>query len=247
MYAMKFAHLVKDRTSAEVYQFYIDIRAYGKGYEEFYSRILDEGVNVIRGKVSEVVERKTEDGDKFLLVKCEDSLIGRFREIPVDMVILCNALQPARGTDKLAKLLSISKSPDGFLLERHPKLDPFSTLNDGIYLAGCVQSPKDIPDTVSQASAAAARTLAMISKGEVDIDPVRANINEELCSGCRICNNLCPYGAIEFIEEKKVSHINDALCKGCGTCVAACPAAAITGKGFTDTQIYAELEGILEI
>jgi len=247
MYAMKFAHLVKDRTSAEVYQFYIDIRAYGKGYEEFYSRILDEGVNVIRGKVSEVVERKTEDGDKFLLVKCEDSLIGRFREIPVDMVILCNALQPARGTDKLAKLLSISKSPDGFLLERHPKLDPFSTLNDGIYLAGCVQSPKDIPDTVSQASAAAARTLAMISKGEVDIDPVRANINEELCSGCRICNNLCPYGAIEFIEEKKVSHINDALCKGCGTCVAACPAAAITGKGFTDTQIYAELEGILEV
>jgi heterodisulfide reductase subunit A len=246
MYAMKFAHLVKDRTNAEVYQFYIDMRAYGKGYEEFYTRILEEGVNVIRGKVAEVVERKTEDGDKFLAVRCEDTLIGMYREIPVDMVILCNAIQPAKSTDKIAKILSLSKSPCGFLLERHPKLDPFSTVTDGIYIAGCAQGPKDIPDTVSQASGAAARALSIISKGEVDLDPVRASINEEFCAGCRMCNNLCPYGAIDFVEEDKVSVVNDALCKGCGTCVAACPAGAITGKGFSDTQIYAELEGILE-
>lgn len=247
MYAMKFAHLAKDRTDAEVYQFYIDMRAYGKGYEEFYNRILEEGVNVIRGKVAEVVERKTADGDKFLAVKCEDTLIGKFREISVDMVVLCNAIQPNKATDKVAKLLSLSKSPDGFLLERHPKLDPFSTLSDGIYLAGCAQSPKDIPDTVAQASAAAARALAIISKGEVAIDPIRASIDEKFCSGCRICNNLCPYSAIEFLEDKKVSVVNDALCKGCGTCVAACPAGAISGKGFSDDQIYAELEGILEV
>jgi heterodisulfide reductase subunit A len=162
------------------------------------------------------------------------------------MVILCNAMQPARSTEPVAKVLGLSKSPSGFLLERHPKLDPFSTVSDGIYIAGCAQGPKDIPDTVAQAGGAAGKVLAMISKGVVDIDPIRATIDEAYCAGCRMCNNLCPYGAIEFIEEKKVSRVNDALCKGCGTCVAACPAGAITGNGFSDSQIYAELEGILE-
>lgn len=247
MYAMKFAHLIKDRTNAEVYQFYIDMRAYGKGYEEFYSRILNEGVNVIRGKVAEVVQRELTNGETILVIKCEDTLIGKYREIPVDMVVLCNALEPNTDTAKLGRLLGVSRSPDGFFLERHPKLDPFSTSNDGIYIAGCAQGPKDIPDTVAQASGAAAKVLSLISKGEIEIDPVIAKINEELCSGCRICNVLCPYGAIEFIDEKKVSFVNDALCKGCGTCVAACPAGAITGQGFTDEQIYAEIEGILEI
>jgi len=246
MYAMKFAHLIKDRTNAEVYQFYIDMRAYGKGYEEFYTRILNEGVNVIRGKVAEVVETKVQNGEKVLLIKCEDTLTGKYREIPVDMVILCNALEPSKDAAKISRLLGISRSPDGFFLERHPKLDPFSTANDGIYIAGCAQGPKDIPDTVAQAGGAAAKVLSLISKGEIEIDPVRAFIDEKYCSGCRICNNLCPYSAIEFIEEKKVSVVNEALCKGCGTCVAACPAGAITGLGFTDDQIYAELEGILE-
>ncbi len=247
MYAMKFAHLIKDRTSAEVYQFYIDMRAYGKGYEEFYSRILNEGVNVIRGKVAEVVQREITNGESILVIKCEDTLIGKYREVPVDMVILCNALEPSTDTAKLGRLLGISRSPDGFFLERHPKLDPFSTPNDGIYIAGCAQGPKDIPDTVAQASGAAAKVLSLISKGEIEIDPIIAKVNEELCSGCRICNILCPYNAIEFIEEKKVSFVNDALCKGCGTCVAACPAGAITGQGFTDEQIYSEIEGLLEI
>jgi len=247
MYAMKFAHLIKDRTSAEVYQFYIDMRAYGKGYEEFYSRILNEGVNVIRGKVAEVVQREITNGESILVIKCEDTLIGKYREVPVDMVILCNAIEPSTDTAKLGRLLGISRSPDGFFLERHPKLDPFSTPNDGIYIAGCAQGPKDIPDTVAQASGAAAKVLSLISKGEIEIDPIIAKVNEELCSGCRICNILCPYNAIEFIEEKKVSFVNDALCKGCGTCVAACPAGAITGQGFTDEQIYSEIEGLLEI
>ena len=246
MYALKFAHLVHDRTEAAIYQFYIDMRAFGKGYEEFYTRLLDEGITMIRGKAAEVVEGAwTDNGERMLLVRCEDTLIGRFREIPLDMLILCNAIEPRRDSDQVRKLFSISKSPDGFFLERHPKLDPTSTATDGVYIAGCAQGPKDIPDTVAQASSAAARILSMISLGQVEIDPVRAVVQEQYCSGCRVCNSLCPYSAIEFNEEKKVSHVNEALCKGCGTCVAACPSSAMTGQGFTDEQILAELEGLL--
>ncbi|MBI5022423.1 MAG: 4Fe-4S binding protein [Ignavibacteriales bacterium] len=248
MYALKFAHLVHDRTDAAIYQFYIDMRAFGKGYEEFYSRLLDEGITMIRGKAAEVVERSHgSNGDGSLLIRCEDTLIGKFREVPVDMVVLCNAIEPRHDIEAIRKIFSISKSPDGFFLERHPKLDPTSTMSDGIYIAGCAQGPKDIPDTVAQASSAAARILSIIAKGEVDIDPVRAFIDEKYCAGCRMCNNLCPYSAIDFISDKKISQVNDVLCKGCGTCVAACPASAITGKGFSDAQIFAELEGLLEI
>ncbi len=248
MYALKFAHLVKDRTPAEVYQFYIDMRAFGKGYEEFYKRLLDEGVNMIRGKVAEVTEGYVTNGDKpFLMVKCEDTLIGKFREIPVDMVILCPAIEPQFDASNIKKIFSISQSPDKFFLERHPKLDPISTMTDGVFIAGCAQGPKDIPDSVAQASAAAARILSLISLGEVAVDPIKAEVVDEYCSGCRMCNTLCPYSAISFDEGKKVSFINDMLCKGCGTCVSACPSSAITGKGFTDKQILAELEGILSV
>ena len=144
-------------------------------------------------------------------------------------------------------MFGLSRSPDGFFLERHPKLDPVATTTDGLFIAGCAQGPKDIPDSVAQAAAAAARMLATISKGVVEIDPVRAEIDEQFCSGCRVCNALCPYNAIDFVAEKNVSRVNSALCKGCGTCVAACPAGAITGYGFNDQQIYAELEGVLAI
>jgi heterodisulfide reductase subunit A len=248
MYALKFAHLIQERSGAEVYNFYIDMRAFGKGYEEFYSRVLHEGANVIRGKVAEVVQAgwsKREEGT--LLIRCEDTLIGRFREIPVDMVVLCNAIEPRQDADKIARLFGLSRSPDGFFLERHPKLDPVATSTDGLFIAGCAQGPKDIPDSVAQASAAAARMLATIVKGAVEIDPVRAEIDEQYCSGCRICNALCPYKAIDYLEEKNVSRVNSPLCKGCGTCVAACPAGAITGYGFSDRQIYAELEGVLSL
>jgi heterodisulfide reductase subunit A len=248
MFALKFSHLIKERTQGEVYNFYIDMRAFGKGYEEFYSRVLHEGANVIRGKVAEVVQAgwsKRDEGT--LLIRCEDTLIGRFREIPVDMVVLCNAIEPRRDADQVARLFGLSRSPDGFFLERHPKLDPVATTTDGLFVAGCAQGPKDIPDSVAQASAAAARMLATITKGAVEIDPVRAEIDEQYCSGCRICNALCPYKAIDYFEEKNVSRVNSPLCKGCGTCVAACPAGAITGSGFTDKQVYAELEGVLSV
>jgi heterodisulfide reductase subunit A len=248
MFALKFSHLIKERTQGEVYNFYIDMRAFGKGYEEFYARVLHEGSNVIRGKVAEVVEAgwsKREEGT--LLIRCEDTLIGRFREIPVDMVVLCNAIEPRRDAEQVGRLFGLSRSPDGFFLERHPKLDPVATMTDGLFVAGCAQGPKDIPDSVAQASAAAARMLATIAKGAVEIDPVRAEIDEQYCSGCRICNALCPYKAIDYFEEKNVSRVNSPLCKGCGTCVAACPAGAITGSGFTDKQVYAELEGVLSV
>lgn len=246
MYALKFAHLVHDRTDSAIYQFYIDMRAFGKGYEEFYTRLLDEGITMIRGKAAEVVESKWQgNGQGNLLIRCEDTLIGKFREIPVDMVVLCNAIEPQKDVDSIRRLFSISKSPDGFFLERHPKLDPTATTTEGVFIAGCAQGPKDIPDTVAQASSAAARILSLISKGEVEIDPIRAMVQDEYCSGCKVCNNLCPYGAIEFIEDKKISHVNEALCKGCGTCVAACPSSAMTGHGFSDAQIYAELQGLV--
>jgi len=248
MYALKFAHLVKDRTSAEVYQFYIDMRAFGKGYEEFYGRLLDEGVIMIRGKAAEVVEAPWSIGnghEGYLAVRCEDTLIGKFREIPVDMVVLCAALEPNADTDKVGNIFSLARSPDGFFLEQHPKLNPVGTVNEGIYIAGACQGPKDIPDTVAQAQGAAARILALIAKGEVLLDPIRAAINEDLCGGCKVCNNLCPYSAISFNEEKRVSVVNETLCKGCGTCVAGCPAGAIKGSGFSDEQIYAEIEGLL--
>jgi heterodisulfide reductase subunit A len=153
-------------------------------------------------------------------------------------------MEPQADADKVKKLFSISMSPDGFFLERHPKLDPMSTFTDGIYIAGTCQGPKDIPDTVAQASGAAARMMGNIGKGQVALDPVRARIVTERCSGCRICNSLCPYLAIGYDEAQQVSAVNVALCKGCGTCVAACPAGAIEGAGFTDQQILAELAGL---
>lgn len=242
MYALKYSHLIKDKTNADVYQMYIDLRCFGKGYEEFYSRILDEGVNFIRGKASEIVES---DVAGKLIVKVEDTLIGKVRAIPVDMVILCAGLEPSEGTRQFLKTITCSNSKDGFLLEKHPKLAPVSTATDGVYIAGCCQGPKDIPDTVAQGAAAAAEALSLIDKGKVDIEPITAVIDEDKCSGCKICNTMCPYTAIEFDAEKKVSRVNEALCKGCGTCVAACPIGAIKGRHFTDKAIFAEIEGIL--
>jgi len=246
MYALKYSHLIKERTNAQVYQMYIDMRCFGKAYEEFYKRVSNEGVNFIRGKVAEVTDRAINEEEKGKLIVCvEDTLLGKIVRVPVDMVILATALQPRSDVAQVARLFGITQTADGFFMERHPKLDPVATMTDGVFVAGCCQGPKDIPDTVAQASAAAARVLALISKGKVDLEAATAVIDEQQCSGCRICNSLCPYSAISFLEEKKVSQINEALCKGCGTCVAACPSGAITHRQFTTQQITIELEGVL--
>lgn len=247
MYSLKYAHLLKEKLpEADVYQLYIDMRCPGSGYEEFYLRLQEEGVNFIRGRAAEITNtaETPEEKDK-LIVHCEDTLIRKKRRLPVDMVILSCALEPSDGAEQIGRVLSISKKADGFFLEKHPKLDPVSTMTDGVFIAGCCQGPKDIPDTVAQASAAAARALAMISNNKVEIDGAISEIIEELCSGCRICNNLCPYSAITFNETKKVSEINPVLCKGCGICVSACPSDAIIGNHFTTKQIMAEIEGVL--
>jgi heterodisulfide reductase subunit A len=179
------------------------------------------------------------------MVLCEDSLVGKQRRIPVDMVVLSTALEARADVAEVARKFSISRSKDGFFLEKHPKLDPIATTTEGVFIAGCCQGPKDIPDTVAQASAAAARVLSMISKGTVDIEAATSVIEEEICSGCKTCIGLCSYNAISFDENKKVSVINEALCKGCGTCAAACPSGAINSRHFTKEQIMAQIEGAL--
>jgi heterodisulfide reductase subunit A len=161
------------------------------------------------------------------------------------MVILMGAIEPRADSREVGLKFGISCSMDGWFTERHPKLDPVATMTDGIFIAGTCQGPKDIPDSVAQGAAAAARVQGMIATGTVMIEPVIASINQSMCSGCRICNNLCPFNAIEFIHDDQVSYVNPALCKGCGTCVAACPAGAITGAHFNNQQIYSELAGLL--
>jgi heterodisulfide reductase subunit A len=246
MAAMKFGHLVLEKTKAQVYSFYIDIRANQKGYEEFYQRLLQEGMSFVRGKVAEITDaarRPAEEGK--LIIQCEDTLLGRQRRIPVDMVILMGALEPQADAKETGLKLGISCSMAGWYTERHPKLDPVATMTDGIFVAGACQGPKDIPASVAQGAAAAARVMAMITKGTVTVEPIVASIDEEACSGCKICNNLCPYNAIEYDEAKQNSHVITALCKGCGTCVAGCPAQAISGAHFNNEQIFAEIEGVL--
>ncbi|MFC2017235.1 4Fe-4S binding protein [Chloroflexota bacterium] len=246
MYSMKFAHLVKEHAEAEVYEFYIDIRSFGKGYEEFYNRILKEGTIFVRGRPAEItnIASKPEEEGK-LIIQFEDTLIGRQRRLPVDMVILSVALEAQPDAEAVARLFNISRSADGFFLEKHPKLDPVATMTDGIFVVGCCQGPKDIPDTVAQASAGAAEVLAMISKGKVEIEAATAIVDERICSGCQACKLVCPYSAISFDEEKKVCRVNEVLCKGCGVCVGACPSDAINLSHFTNEQILAEMEGAL--
>jgi len=247
MYSMKLSHLIREHVpGAQVTEFYIDLRCVGKGFEEFYNRVLDEGTTFVRGRpaeVTDIAESPEEEGK--LIIIGEDTLVGRQRRVPVDMVVLSTALEPRADAGEVGRMFSISRSADGFFLEKHPKLDPVATMNDGIFVVGCCQSPKDIPNTVAQASAAAARALAAISAGSIEIEAATSVVVEELCSGCKICTDLCPFNAISFDEEKKVSVINDALCKGCGVCVAACPSGAIIGRHFTTQQLMAEIDGVL--
>ncbi|MCS7247243.1 MAG: CoB--CoM heterodisulfide reductase iron-sulfur subunit A family protein [Anaerolineales bacterium] len=246
MQSLKFAHIVRERTGAEVYNFYLEMRTPAKGYEEFYQRVLEEGTHFIRGKVAEITDAARYPGEEGkIIIQVENTLIGKQMRVPVDMVILSAALEPRRDFKEVARLFGISCSEEGWLIERHPKLDPVATMTEGIYIAGCAQGPKDIPASVAQGAAAAARVVGKIQQKEILMEPIRASIDQDKCSGCRICNNLCPFNAISFIEERMVSEVNPALCQGCGTCVAACPAGAISGTVFSDQAILAQLDGLL--
>jgi heterodisulfide reductase subunit A2 len=246
MQGLKFAHLVQEHTGATVYNFYIDMRTAYKAYDEFYQRVLDEGTLFVRGKVAEVTDAARYSNEKGkLIVQVEDTLAGKQRRIPLDMVILSSGLQPRHDAREVGKMFGISCSSDGWFTEKHPKLDPVATMTEGVFIVGCAQGPKDIPSSVAQGAAASARVLDKILQKEVALEPIKASVDEEHCSGCRICNGMCPFSAISFLEDRMVTEINPALCQGCGTCVAACPAGAIHGTGFSDEQIIAQINGLL--
>jgi len=247
MVALKFAHLLREKTRADVYDFYLDMRCFGKGYEEFYRRLQDEGVTFVRGKAAYVTDRALLDEERGkLIVSAEATTLGRNLRVPVDLVILATAMTPQPDAESVARLFGIGRSPDGFFLEKHPKLEPFSTATEGVYLAGCCQGPKDIPDTVAHGAAAAATALSLVMRGSVEVEAATAFVDAERCSGCKVCQDVCPYGALGFVVADEVAEVNPSLCKGCGTCVAACPSSAILGRHFNDGQILAQIDALFE-
>ncbi|MHB1458735.1 MAG: 4Fe-4S binding protein [Armatimonadota bacterium] len=249
MYNAKHALLLKEKVhDAQAYVFYMDIRANGKGYEEFVRRTIEKyGAVYLRGRVSRVFQL----GDE-LIVRGADTLSGKPVEIEADMVVLAAAMEAQPDAKDLARKLGISTDEYNWYSEAHPKLKPVEVLTAGIYLAGACQYPKDIPDSVAQASAAASKVLGLFSKTNLQSEPTVAEVNETTCAGCLLCGDVCPYTAIEskVIYDrngnplKTVASVNEGLCHGCGTCSAACRSASIQLKGFKDDQILAEVDAL---
>lgn len=237
MSALKQVYLLKEKLGdkVEMNVCYTDIRSFGKGYEEFYRKIRGMDTNMFRGRPSEV--RNMKDN---LIVDIFDTTTNKLFEIKTDLVVLVPALVARADSEEISKILRISKGSDGFLLESHPKLKPVDTATNGIFIAGCCQAPKDIQDTVAQASAAASRAANILSKKELEAEPQVSCVDEDLCSGCGTCIMGCPYTAIELVKEKDDkthAKVNEALCMGCGACVAACPSGAMQQRGFKNKQL----------
>ncbi len=238
MYSLKLAQLVHEYVGAEVHEIYRDMRSFGKDYEEFYNRTRKKGVNFYHGHV-----RSIQAQDGHLVVKWDEAFHGQPDHVEVDMVILSTGLEAQADAAQVANMFGISRSPDGFFLEKHPKLAPVETTTEGIYVAGACQSPKDIPDSVAQAGGAAAAALSLLDQGTIALDPSVASVNLQRCAGCGLCVNACPYSAIELKES--VASVNTYLCKGCGTCASTCRDKAITLIHFDDQQIVSEMIGAL--
>lgn len=249
MYSIKLAHLVKEKIpAANVRVYYTDVRAFGKGYEEFYDRVRREGVRYIRGNPSEIFRRGTK-----LVVKIEDTLSSTPLEDEVDLVVLAVGLEPRKDAREVTDLLRLSRSQDGFYMEQHPKLAPVETSVEGVFVAGCAQGPKDIPDTVAQAKGAASSALVLLCNGKVKVQAQISFVKESTCRGCGFCVEICPYNSIEMItlnnrgQQCQVAKVNEALCKGCGTCVAGCVSGSIQQKSFSDKQILPQIAAILGV
>lgn len=251
MYTAKHATLVSEKIKdSNVYVFYMDVRTPGKGYDEFYNRTREQyKANYIRGRVSKIYKK-----DDKLIVRGEDTLLSRPVEIEADLVVLATAMVAQPDAAGLAQKLGIGYDKDQFFTEAHPKLAPVETHTQGIYLAGACQGPKDIPESVAQASAAAAKACGLLSKSEMLAEPIISEVNESICAGCGMCVFVCPYKAIELktiserihgqTVERRVASVNDGLCQGCGACTVACRSAALNLKHFTDQQIMAEVNAL---
>ena len=247
MYTIKNAILLKEKyPDIEIYIFYMDMRTWFKGYEEFYRRARGEGITFIRGRPAEISEDPITGN---LTISAENTSTGELVDLEVDMVVLSPAAVPRIGMDKLGRTLTITTDPSGFFMESHPKLKPIDTATEGIFLCGAAQGPKDIPYSVAQGSAAAARAARILARGKWEIEPIVAYVYEERCQNtsvkCGICTTRCPFGAI-VAELNQPAKVISAKCHGCGTCVADCPTNALTQMHFTDAQIFSQIHAILE-
>lgn len=252
MYTAKHAMLCREKyPDTEVYVFYIDVRTPGKNFDEFYRRAVEEyGVHYVKGMVGKVVPQ-----DGKLKVQASDLLGGRQLHIDADMVVLAAAIEPDKSARPLATMLTASMDTNDFFTEAHPKLRPVESPTAGIFLSGACQGPKDIPETVAQASAAAAKVIGLLSKDKMVCNPCTAQPDELMCNGCSSCEKVCPYGAITYIDKpfrgpnrttvlRRVAQVNPAVCQGCGACTVACPSGAMDLKGFSNQQIMAEVDAI---
>ena len=252
MYTAKHAMLMRDKyPDTDVYVFYIDVRTPGKNFDEFYRRAVEEyGVHYVKGMVGKV----SPEGDK-LKVQASDLLNNKQLHIDADLVVLAAAIEPDRSARPLATMLTASMDTNDFFTEAHPKLRPVESPTAGVFLSGACQGPKDIPETVSQAGAAASKVIGLLAKDKLTGNPCIASSNEMMCNGCSTCERVCPYGAITYIDKefrmpnrtvaiRRVAQVNPAVCQGCGACTVACPSGAMDLRGFASAQIIAEVDAI---
>jgi heterodisulfide reductase subunit A len=246
MATLKQAILTREKLGKDVniYICFNDMRAFGKGYDEFYRRARDLDINFVAGLPSDI----RSDANGLLHFDVYDKATNKLLEMRPDLVVLANGLVPNSDLGKISTLFHVSRSADGFLLEMHPKLRPLESVMAGIFLAGACQGPKDIPDTVAQASGAAAKVIDLLASGEIELEPLKAVVNKDLCSGCRICESVCPFVAIEMKSEnvegaeKLRAEVVEAMCQGCGLCVSTCPTNAIKMQHYTDEQVIAQVK-----
>jgi heterodisulfide reductase subunit A len=244
MNTIKDTLLIKEHwPDTKIHVFYVDIRAFGKGFEDLYKRAKREGVMFIRGLPAEIVEDKNTNN---LVLIGENTLRKELYEVNVGMVILSVGIEPRQDSDIIQRLFTLSRTSDGFFMEAHPKLRPVDAPTGGVFLAGCSESPKDIKDSVTQASAAAARASILMAQGKVTVEALTPIVNLETCKVCGLCARVCPYNAITVDKELKKIEVIEAACAGCGTCGAECPFGAITMSHFTDDQVYAQVDAATE-